>query len=84
MSARAPIIGDPVSLPAPPDDLQPPERSEDELIMHLEPDQFVAETSRPLPRAALGRRAAAALWGLRAFVALVAVMVLYTFIYQLN
>jgi hypothetical protein len=84
MSARAPTLGDPASLPAPTGDLQPPERSEDELIMHLEPDQFVVETSRPLPRAALGRRAAVALWGLRAFVVLVAVMVVYTFIYHLN
>ena len=38
-------------------DLQRQERFEDELIMHLERDQFVAETSRPVPRAALGARA---------------------------
>ena len=31
-------------------DLQPQERPEDELIMHLERDQIVAETSRPVPR----------------------------------
>ncbi len=36
-------------------DLQPQERFEDELIMHLERDQFVAETSRPVPRAAAQR-----------------------------
>ena len=38
-------------------DLQRQERFEDELIMHLERDQFVAETSRPVPRAALSARA---------------------------
>ena len=56
-------------------DLQPQERFEDELIMHLERDQFVAETSRPVPRVALGARAAAALWALRVFVVLVSLMV---------
>ena len=38
-------------------DLQPQERSEDELIMDLERDQFVAETSRPVPRGRLSARA---------------------------
>ena len=65
-------------------DLQPQERFEDELIMHLERDQFVAETSRPVPRAALSARAAAALWALRVFVVLVGLMVVYTFIDQLR
>jgi hypothetical protein len=64
-------------------DLQPQERFEDELIMHLERDQFVAETSRPVPRAALSARATAALWALRVFVVLVSLMVIYTFIDQL-
>jgi len=65
-------------------DLQPQERYEDELIMHLERDQFVAETSRPVPRATLSAHATAGLWMLRVFVVLVSLMVIYTFIYQLH
>ena len=68
----------------PESDLQLQERFEDELIMHLERDQFVAETSRPVPRAALSPRATAALWALRIFVVLVSLMVVYTFIDQLK
>jgi hypothetical protein len=59
-------------------------RFEEELIMHLERDQFVAETSRPVARAALGARAIAALWALRVFVVLVGAMVIYTFVAQLH
>jgi hypothetical protein len=65
-------------------DLQPQERFEDELIMNLERDQFVAETSRPVPRAALSARALAGLWVLRVFVLLVSLMVIYTFVDQLR
>jgi hypothetical protein len=65
-------------------DLQPQERFEDELIMNLERDQFVAETSRPVPRAALSARATVGLWMLRVFVVLVSLMVIYTFIDQLH
>jgi hypothetical protein len=65
-------------------DLASQERLEDELIMHLERDQFVAETSRPVPRAALSAAATAALWALRVFVVLVSLMVIYTFIDQLH
>jgi len=65
-------------------DLQPQERYEDELIMHLERDQFVAETSRPVPRAELSARAVAGLWALRIFVVLVSLMVIYAFIDQLR
>jgi hypothetical protein len=65
-------------------DLQPQERFEDELILHLERDQFVAETSRPVPRAVLGARATAGLWALRVFVVLVSLMVVYTFVEQLR
>lgn len=60
------------------------ERVEEELIMHLERDQFVAETSRPVARAPLGARAIAGLWALRAFVVLVSMMVIYTFVVQLH
>ena len=57
---------------------------ENELIMHLERDQFVAETSRPVARATLGRYAVPALWALRVFAVAVSAMVVYTFITQLN
>jgi len=65
-------------------DLQLQQRFEDDLIMHLERDQFVAETSRPVPRAALGARATTGLWALRIFVVIVSLMVIYTFIDQLR
>jgi hypothetical protein len=65
-------------------ELQSRERYDDELIMHLERDQFVAATSRPVAPAALGRRTTTALWALRVFVVLVGVMVIYTFIDQLH
>jgi hypothetical protein len=65
-------------------DPQPRERPEDELIMHLERDQFVAETSRPVARAPLSARATAGLWALRVFVVLVGLMVIYTFMEQLH
>ena len=51
--------------------------------MDLERDQFVAETSRPVPRAVLGARVKAGLWALRVFVVLVSLMVIYTFVDQL-
>jgi len=63
---------------------EPQERLEDELIMHLERDQFVAETSRPVARAQLSTRAVAGLWALRVFVVLVSAMVIYTFAAQLS
>ena len=65
-------------------DLQPPERSGDEPVMHLQRGQFAAETSRPVPRAALSAHAAAGLWALRIFAVLVSLMVIYTFIDQLH
>ena len=68
----------------PEQDLQRQERFEDELIMNLERDQFVAETSRPVPRAALSAHATVGLWMLRVFVVLVSLMVIYTFIDQLH
>lgn len=66
------------------EDLQLQERFEDELAIHLERDQFVAETSRALPRAALGPRATAALWVLRVFVVVISLMVIYAFIESLR
>jgi hypothetical protein len=70
--------------PVPEASLQSQERYEDELIMDLERDQFVAETARPVPRAALGPRATTAMWALRVFVVLVSAMVIYTFVAQLQ
>jgi hypothetical protein len=65
-------------------DPQAQERFEDELIMDLERDQLVAETSRPVPQATLGAYATTGLWALRVFVVLVSLMVIYTFIHQLR
>jgi hypothetical protein len=56
----------------------------EELIMDLERDQFVAETSRPVPEAALSAHIKIGLWALRVFVILVGMMVIYTFIDQLH
>lgn len=58
--------------------------SPEALVMYLERDQFVAETSKPVARAALSWRTTAALWALRVFVVLVSLMVLYTFVSQLH
>jgi 4-hydroxybenzoate polyprenyltransferase len=55
-----------------------------ELIEFLERDQLVEDRSRPLPRARVGRRASAALWALRVFALLMAVLVVYTFVASLG
>jgi hypothetical protein len=65
-------------------DVRSSEWLEEGLIMHLEPDQFVAATNRPVPSAPLSRRAAAGLWALRIFVVLVSIMVIYTFVDRLH
>ena len=85
MSVRAPTINDPESG-AELDEHDPrrPTRPEDELIHHLERDQLVAATSLPVAQAALSPAARAALWALRVFVVLVSLMVIYTFVSQLN
>ncbi len=57
---------------------------EQELIMHLEPDQLVAETLRPVPRAKLGAGTIRWLWALRIFVVIASAMVIYTFIQQVS
>lgn len=57
---------------------------EQELVAGLEPDQTVAAASRPFPRCRLGRAANATLWGVRVFVLLITLMVLYTFIAALG
>jgi hypothetical protein len=85
MSGDAPIV-DVAPLSSGSEKREPESRedSPDELIMHLERDQFVAETSRPVARAALSARTVAALWALRVFVVLVSLMVIYTFVEQLH
>lgn len=55
-----------------------------QFIAYLESDQLVADTSRPVPRAPLGRRASAGLWALRVFVLALSAMVVYTFVAQLG
>jgi len=72
---RPPRSGDPGN--ARPDE-------EDELIAFLERDQLVSDTSRPLPRASVGRAARVALWSLRVFVTVLGAMVVYTFFAQLS
>jgi hypothetical protein len=51
-----------------------------ELIEFLEPDQLVADTSRPVPRKVLSPPQTSALWGLRIFFLLLSVMVIWSFI----
>ena len=63
---------------------QEKERADQELVMFLEPDQLVADTSVPVPRASLGRRANAGLWALRVFIILISIMVIYTFASKLK
>jgi hypothetical protein len=65
-------------------DHEPEHTEADELVMHLERDQLVAETARPVPAAVLGRRAVLGLWALRVFAILVSAMVVYTFIARLH
>jgi hypothetical protein len=60
------------------------QRAEEDLIVHLERDQTVAETSKPVAPAELSSRVVAGLWALRIFVVLVSLMVIYTFIDQLH
>jgi hypothetical protein len=57
-------------------------QDEQQLVMFLERDQLIADTSRPVPRAPLSRRVRAALWALRVFVVVVSAMVIYTFVSQ--
>jgi hypothetical protein len=62
----------------------PEEREEDDLVMNLERDQFVAETSKPVPRAELSAAVKTGLWALRVFVVVVGAMVIYTFVAGLH
>jgi hypothetical protein len=60
------------------------EREREELVMFLERDQLVSDTSRPVPRARLSRRATIGLWALRVFAIVVSAMVVFTFVSQLG
>jgi hypothetical protein len=53
------------------------------LIAHLERDQLVGETLRPVARARLSARTRAALWALRVFVVVLGAMVIYAFVARL-
>lgn len=56
----------------------------DEILPnYLEADQLAAETSRPVPRAALKGHATTGLWMLRVFVVVMSAMVIYVFVSQL-
>lgn len=83
MKARAEAIGTAEGTRLPTESGAAAELHEEELIMHLERDQFVSATSQPVVRAVLSGRAMAALWALRVFVLVVSAMVVYTFIDQL-
>jgi hypothetical protein len=54
-----------------------------ELVMYLERDQLVSDTSQPVAPAHLGGWARAGLWALRVFALVVSAMVVYVFIAQL-
>jgi hypothetical protein len=54
------------------------------LPNYLEADQLAAETSRPVPRAVLGRWTTIGLWALRVFVVVMSGMVIYVFVSQLG
>jgi hypothetical protein len=62
----------------------PREQLLEEMIMHLERDQLVVETFRPVSRAELGPYAGAALWALRIFSVVVSLMVIYAFVARLS
>jgi hypothetical protein len=66
------------------DELLPDYKRDEILPNYLEADQLAAETSRPVPRAALSRNAIIALWALRVFVVIAGVMVVYVFVSQLG
>jgi hypothetical protein len=53
-------------------------------LAYLEPEQLLADRSRPLPRARLSGRANAGLWALRLFAVVLTAMVIYTFIVELG
>jgi hypothetical protein len=59
------------------------EAEQQELVMFLERDQLIVDTSQPVERLRLSGRMNLALWALRVFVIVVSAMVIYTFVSQL-
>ncbi|HEX5224279.1 MAG TPA: hypothetical protein VFW29_04020 [Solirubrobacteraceae bacterium] len=57
-----------------------PDAPQRPLIAHLEPDQLVQETLRPVPPAQLSRSSQAGLWALRVFAIAMGAMVIYAFV----
>jgi hypothetical protein len=60
------------------------EAERQEMVMFLERDQLVVDTSQPVDRLRLSERMSMALWALRVFVIVVSGMVIYTFVAQLG
>lgn len=60
------------------------ESERQELVMFLERDQLVVDTSQPVRRLRLSPTMNIALWALRVFVIVVSAMVIYTFVSQLG
>ena len=56
------------------------EAEREEMVGFLERDQLVQDTSRPVPRMAIGRRRATMLRALGLFSTAIAAMVIYTFV----
>ena len=62
----------------------PQTERDQELVMFLERDQLMADTTVPLPRAPLSKRANTALCALRIFIILISIIVIYTFAAKLR
>lgn len=83
--AADPAVGDVIAHDARAEAPAPAKTAHDrELIMHLELDQLVSETFRPVALARLSRPVMLSLWALRIFAVLLAVMVIYTFVAHLH
>lgn len=54
-----------------------------DLIDYLEPEQLIADTSVPVPRAVLTAPVRAGLWALRIFTVLLAAAVMFAFVADL-
>ena len=59
------------------------EAEQEEMVMFLERDQLVIDTSRPVGRRRLSHRMTVLLWVMRVFVIVVSAMVIYTFVSQI-
>lgn len=68
----------------PPPPTHGPRHPAEDPVLHLEPDQLVASTFKPLPRAQVGPRMRAGLWALRVLTVVIAAMVIYAFFAELH